>query len=484
MKILRRIMRHEWRVLWAERTAVLVIALFALAVAVGVIGGSRWVNFQNATINKLLAEERERTDALLEQARVVEAKFGAANQTTAENWDPRNPYYVGNTRGPRYAFLTPAPLAVTAVGQSDLYPYYFKVSLDLKQNFANTYELENPLKLLAGRFDLAFVLIWLYPLLILALSFNLLAREREDGTLALLLSQPVTLRTIIAGKTLVRALIAFVPVLLCATLGITLAGVNPLSAATLPRFLLWMAAVLVYGLFWFALAALVNARGQRGATNALILAGAWLGFVVLLPSALNALATTLYPVPSRVEYIQALREASESEAAERNKLMAAFYEDHPELSKDKVTRRDEFTLTKERLNQRMENLLQPLTVRFDAQLARQQQFINRFRFLSPALLMQEALTEIAGTGQARYRQFMVQADAYHQAWRASFYPRIARRELVSVNAFGQLPRFRFAEEDLAAVVQRLWLPGLGLIILALIVCLAATASYRRIQLIG
>ena len=152
------IVRHEWRLMKADRTALLITSLFAVVLGCGIFGGARWIKFQQSTILQLQNEESERYRALLVQAQEIESKFGAANQTNAENWDPRNPYYIGNTRGPRYAFLPPAPLAVTAIGQSDLYPYYFKVSTDLKQNFSNPYELENPLKLLVGRFDLAFVL--------------------------------------------------------------------------------------------------------------------------------------------------------------------------------------------------------------------------------------------------------------------------------------------------------------------------------------
>ncbi len=476
---LRLIIRHEWRLLKADRTALLMVALFALAVGCGIFGGARWVGFQQATINDLQREESERYNALLAQAQAVEAKFGAVNRTNAENWDPRNPYYIGNTKGQRYAALPPTPLAVTAIGQSDLLPYYFKVSTDLKQNFANAYELENPLKLLVGRFDLAFALIWLYPLLILALSFNLLASERENGTLALLLSQPVSLRTIVLGKTLVRALIVFVPVIVFAIIGLALAGVKLSDPAALSRFALWIVAVLLYGAFWFALAALVNARGKSAAANALIVAGAWLLLVLLLPSSINMVAATLYPVPSRVEYIQAMREASEGEVAARSQIMAAFYEDHPELAKGSFTRRDEFTLTKERLNQRTEEMLRPVAARFEQQLARQQRVINGFRFLTPALLMQETLYDVAGTGQARYRQFMTEVDEFHRAWKAFFNPRIARRELVSCEEFPQIPSYRFREEPLGGVASRVSLPLLSLATMTAIVGMAGVAAYKR-----
>jgi ABC-2 type transport system permease protein len=58
----------------------------------------------------------------------------------------------------------------------------------------------------------------------------------------------------------------------------------------------------------------------------------WLALVVLLPSLCNVLATTTYPVPSRVEMIQAVREASDAATAEGSKLLSKYYEDHPELA--------------------------------------------------------------------------------------------------------------------------------------------------------
>lgn len=481
--MLQRVMKHEWRLLTAERTAWVVVALFAVAIAAGVYNGARWVRFQKETINQLTQEERTRLDGILAQARNAELPTAANQPGAADQWDPRHPYYLGNTRGQRYAYLPPAALGVTAIGQSDLHPWYFKVSTDLKQNFANNYELENPLKLLAGRFDLAFVILYLYPLLILALSFNLLSGERERGTLALLLSQPVKLRDVVLGKAGVHLLIALLSVLIFATVGLLLAGVPLHTGAALAHFALWALAVIAYGAFWFGLALLVNARGQSSATNAMVLAAAWLLFVVLLPSAANALATTLYPTPSRVEYIQTLRAASDGEAGERSRLMAAFYEDHPELARgNSVSRREEFALTKEQLNQRTEAALRPLNLRFAAQLARQQSFVNRFRFLSPALLLQETLYDVAGAGQARHRHFMTTVDDFHRAWKDYFYPRIARRQLISSNEFAQLPRYEYREESTSAVWRRAAVPLLSALAVALLLIAFSLRAYRRPQL--
>src|SRR3546814_8041051 len=60
-------------------------------------------------------------------------------------------------------------------------------------------------KLLSGQFDLAFVLVYMFPLFIFAISFNMLSVERDQGTLRMLLSQPLKLPHLVLAKTLVRA---------------------------------------------------------------------------------------------------------------------------------------------------------------------------------------------------------------------------------------------------------------------------------------
>lgn len=51
---------------------------------------------------------------------------------------------------------------------------------------ASNAQLANPVKQLPGHLDLAFVVIYLLPLLCVGLCYNALAREKEVGTYALL----------------------------------------------------------------------------------------------------------------------------------------------------------------------------------------------------------------------------------------------------------------------------------------------------------
>ena len=178
--------------------------------------------FQGHAIDEAQREETERTKR--HETEIV--RITREKATVSAFADPRNPDAVGRTLGARYAVMPPTPLAALAVGQSDLLPYYFKVTTDAKETVLAAAELENPQRLLTGRFDLAFVLIYLYPLLILALTYNLLSAEKEQGTLVLALSQPVSLRTLLLGKVASRFVLFLATIVSLAAIALAVAQVD------------------------------------------------------------------------------------------------------------------------------------------------------------------------------------------------------------------------------------------------------------------
>lgn len=474
-----RILRHEWRTLSADATISIVAAVFAVAIGYGIWNGVRWTDFQTQALASAQDEEAARYARITAQI-VSLSEPGAKISPFA---DPRNPTSFGGRLGPRYAALPPAPLAPLSIGQSDLLPYYFKVSTDARENIVSATEIENPSRLLAGRFDLTFVLIYFYPLLILALSYGMLSAEKEQGTLAMALSQPVALRTLAAGKVVLRAGVVIGLVVIISAAAMFASGVDLAAPGALARLALWVAAVTAYGLFWFALAIWVAALGRNSTTNATILATAWLVLVVMTPSLFNLVATRLYPVPSRVEMVQATREASDEANKAGSQLLARYYEDHPELATgDPDQAMNDFNIVRVAVNDDVERRVRPLVDRYEAQVAAQQALVDRLQFLSPAILMQNALNDVAGTGTARHRHFMAQVDAFHAAWRGHFVPLIfAKQTIASLDA---VPRFRFDEEPTAAVAARVGLGLLGLSIPAVLLAAFGLGRMRRFPVVG
>jgi ABC-2 type transport system permease protein len=468
-----RVLRHEWRLLTSDGSLWLVIGIFAVAIAYGTFNGVRWVRFQQAAIAETAREERDRFEA--QDATISRVKAGELKLSPFA--DPRNPQTAGSRLGARYAVMPPTPLAALSIGQSDLLPYYFKVTSDSKENVTAGTELENPHRLLTGRFDLAFVLIYLYPLLVLAFSYNLLSAEKEQGTLSLALSQPVSLATLAVGKLTIRFALFLVTLAVLAGTAAAIAGIDITGDGALARASLWLVAVVTYGLVWFALAVLVASFGRPSSTNAMVLAALWLAFVVLVPSLLNMSATTWYPVPSRVEMVQAVREASDEANQQGAALLSRYYEDHPELAVGGAEQAmNDFNVIRVAVNADVEARVRPVLDRYEQQLAGQRRIVAGLRLLSPAILMQDALNDLAGTGVARHQHFLQQVGEFHERWRNHFVPLIFRK--AQVEDYATLPAFSFVDEPAASVLSRV-AASIALMLLPAVVLFAF--GLRRLQ---
>lgn len=476
------LMKYEWRNLSADRAPLAVAVVLGVAIAYGAFNGSQWVRFQSVAISEALSEERER----LGRIRAEIPKIESGEKTVTAFADPRLPQSFGRNMGTRYAVMPPAPLGSLAIGQSDLYPYYFRVSTNSKETFLNNDEIENPVHLLAGRFDLAFVFLYLYPLVILAFSYNIVSAEKESGTLALTLSQPVSLGRIVMSKVLLRAVFVLALAVTLSTLGVMIGGANLAAEGAMLRLLLWAGVAVAYGAFWFALAIAVNGLGRGSATNAMVLAGAWLLFVIVVPSVLNVAVKAAYPVPSRVELIQAIRVAGDESTREGSKLLARYLEDHPELAPPSSERGGppDFGTLLVAVNEATERRVQPVLAAFDSQLANQQHLVDRFRYLSPAIVAQAAFNDLAGSSAHRYKHFLGQVDEYHRQWRGFLVPRILKKEKLSSADLDNLPSFAFQEEATSAVTARVAVALAGLFLPVLLAGIPAIGALRRYPIAG
>jgi ABC-2 type transport system permease protein len=236
-------------------------------------------------------------------------------------------------------------------------------------------------------------------------------------------------------------------------------------AATWARLGLWLLAVVAYSAFWFGLAVLVSALGRSSPANAVLLASAWLGLVVVLPSLLGLAVAARYPVPSRTLLVHAMRVAANDADRRGAELLEKYFQDHPELTGGGKPDLGDFYTRYLSAEQDVEKRVAPVLERYDAALLAQQRMVSRLRLLSPAIAMQEALNDIAGTGLARHRRFLGQAWSFAEETKAFFMPRIFRREILSEADYDALPQFRFAEEPSGEVLRRV-LPGLAWILLA------------------
>jgi ABC-2 type transport system permease protein len=450
---------HEWRLLRADRMLRVVGALFAALLIAALVNGLTWTKFQSSTLAELRTADAARFAQYVDTLKSMAPDAPIAGPFAP---DPRNPMTIGS-RGGTLSALDPTPLSVLAVGQSDLLPYYLKVTTGGRQGVLKGDEIENPGNLLTGRFDLAFVIVVLFPLVILALSYNMLAGEREDGTLALVLSQPVQLRTLLLAKVGVRALVVLGVAFAIVGAGLVAAQVDLAASGVLTNVAWWFAIVAAYAAFWFGVALLVNAVVRGSAAAAVASVSVWLVLVVLAPVLVNLVAQSRHPTPSRVAFVSMVRSVTNEANAVADKLMSKYLVDHPELAGAGVDMGDFWTRSLT-VQDTIEKTLAPHYADFEAQLAQQQAVITGARVLTPALLMQTALEDLAGTGLPRWQAFRAQTLAFHAQWQEYFISRQIRKQKLSAAEVASVPVFRFEEETASAVTARtvtalVWLLG-------------------------
>jgi ABC-2 type transport system permease protein len=443
-----------------DRAMLVMVVLFTLLAGYATFAGDRWAQYRASAVQQVIAEADE-TMALRREAFV---------KLVAKGEKP-NFGLIYATALPFRAGLPNAPLAALSAGQAEGYASAAAIS-PFADPFAifdrYTTGLESPTVLTAGRFDLAFVIVMLLPLLLIAATYDFWSRDVENGSARIQLAQPVRpaalilTRAAMRGGTLLAAVTAIASLLLAST------GNDPVGIA-------WFAlVVLAYGAFWIALATLINLFVRTSTAAALACGTAWLALVVLLPAGLAALVDIAAPPPSVRAHANAVRtvglevRAAHAEAA-RAAATAESVRAYPASlwhSRREIGVRDA--------------RLAPLYRDHAAAWEQHRALASAVQIFSPAVLAQDALDRIAGTDATRALAFQQQARAFAGAVRQLAFDWMdADRLLTLADYDGGLPRFIFVEPPRGAAIAADL--AIMLLLSALLLALAALRLRRGAQ---
>ncbi|GGC12448.1 ABC transporter permease [Novosphingobium endophyticum] len=301
-----RIWMHELRLLLRARLALVALALLGTLSIAAVVAGSAEVDRQRDAI-AVIAEPQE-SDIAAIAAWVDKSKDAgsAAYYSFHPTWD------------------APSPLAFAAIGMRDVAPFILRVrALGLEAQIYDG-DIFNPELALPGRFDFAFLLVFLAPLFVIALFHDLVSGEREAGREPMLCALPGARRLWLR-----RVALRFAMLFLVLALPFTIAAIH--SGAGAGAILLILAAAAAYLLFWIALALLVGRLGWSSVANAATLASCWLVLTLVLPTLAHVTINRAIPVGQGTEIALAQREKVNSAwEIPREETMRRFYATHPE----------------------------------------------------------------------------------------------------------------------------------------------------------
>ena len=321
----------------------------------------------------------------------------------------------------KFAFIhSLSPLGGLSVGQSDLNPTVKQLTIKTFEAQRFDTDLVNPSSLHAGNLDLAFVILFLFPLLVIVLTFNLIAEETESGTWKLVAVQAKSTFGFVFSKLLVRMCLLYL-LLFLLLLVAKLALQIPLNEHFLTVILLSS----LYLLFWFVLSFFVICFKQSSGYNALILLSAWLVLLLLLPAGVNAYITGKYPIPEAMSTAIAQRDGYHVKwDTDKRETIEKFYQHYPQFESFGYPTEGFNWLWYYAMQQMGDDDSNAEQIALDEKIRLREQSSAMISSFVPNLHLQLTLNQLAGTSMRQHMDYLKEAEAYHEHLRLFFYPKV------------------------------------------------------------
>lgn len=427
--------RQDCKELWRSRRLPVTGVLLAILVGLACAAGASWVRFQERAVGDVASADQEIHSAYVRESAAYLEREGAVGRGAPQ--DPVSVYWKRT-----FAWLPPKPAAALAVGQGDLHAYYAAFHGVARQVLHYGEEIQNPLHILIGKLDMTFVVMFLLPLLVIALAYDIVASERDAGRFALLKAQGASVWRLSLARLALRyaAFVLFLASCVTAALEVFLPE-GALTNDTL-QFLTVSAA---YIACWFALAVLVNTTRASGPLCGLALIGVWALVVFLAPTLLHTATERRHPLPSRTQQVVAAAAFRADVHNSRSEHLARLLDERPDLrapgdparaghAPDWYPAFIAYQVALEREAERDE-------AGFARVLDAREQTANRWRWLSPAIVVQRATQRIAGTRTQDLLAFAADVDDFRSAWLEHTRGFIFRNEYLRPEDFEAMPRF-------------------------------------------
>ncbi|WP_017671349.1 DUF3526 domain-containing protein [Blastomonas sp. AAP53] len=408
------ILREMW-LLGRSRSAIWALLLLAVCASASVALGLASVARDRAVIDRMLAGQVAEEAAL---AAFVEDAGSGAYYGFQPTWDP------------------PSDLAFAALGSRDIAPAVLRVRALALEGQIYENESSNPELALPGRFDLAFVAVYVAPLVLIALLHDLWSGEREAGRYHALAALPRARRRLWTSRVAVRLAGVLVALLLPFGIGALMAGTAPLRA------LGFAGLITLVCLLWTAIVLVVARLGVRSAVNAASLAAVWFALTLVAPAGVNLAINAGVPVPDGAALARENREYVHAGwDRPRDRTMRDFlkvYPQHEAGSAIPPTFHWKWYFAFQHLGD--------LHVAEQSQayrdgIARRAEMGRIAGWVLPPAGLAQAMSAMAGTDVTAQLDYQMRIRAYHQRLREFYYDYLFSEKPFGPQELARVPRF-------------------------------------------
>lgn len=322
----------------------------------------------------------------------------------------------------------------------------------------------SPAAILLGTLDLAWLLALLVPLAAIALGFDVIARDREKGTLAMLLAPAPTRKHLFYARGAAIAVVLFAGTAPAALIGLSATALLLLGA---------------YALFLAAIVIAVSALSLRVGTSLATLIAGWLIACVAIPLGTGAIVRSAYPLPDPRGKLDGEQAAADVFQKPSSAAIDREAEKDPQLDPSKGTdgisiqNRYYMLLAKERLR-----VAKGARNEEDRALRSRAELAEIALWLSPSTIAAASLSALAATGPRERLDFVKDAELHRAKVESFTRDRVLANEKKFAGA-DEWPKFVRLDRSQATTAIA---ASILFVLLAVLIAGAAAAKFERIEL--
>jgi ABC-2 type transport system permease protein len=374
--------------------------LFVLAVFYSLYNG---FNLQNKQLNTLTIVEKESQESIGKTLKwFEEEKKGPEDRP----WiDITQPFWaLLNTS--TYTIKTPSSLLPLGIGQSEQYGFYKGIT-----NWSSTFdndmveELSNPERLVNGNIDFSFLLIFLLPILLIILTYNIHGLEKDLGLDKLVVIQSSSIKKWIFARLVFYSSILILTITLLILL---VAFFNNAFISQTVNVLQLIVLSIIYILIWSLIFFFVILKSKSSSAIAFKMISVWLLFCVIIPGMVHQLASIYYPVNYMTDYLDANRkEAYEVYDLSTGSLSKKLFKIYPDLKNTTIGK--DSIIDEEAVNEAVCAIINEMNKEAITKIEKNNDIKNNFisssYWFNPVVCFQNKWNEITETDYSSYKNF-------------------------------------------------------------------------------
>ena len=387
------VLLYEFNHFRKSSSKVVTYFIFVFASIYSLYSGFDLQNTQQNTIENISQENREKIAKFSNWFEKVTVKPDALDVLS----------YI-----PSYAIKNPSPLLALGIGQAEQYGYYKTIT-----TWSSTYdndmveEIANPERLVNGNIDFSFLVIFLLPVLLIILTYNIKGFEKDFNFEKLIriqfgsISKWVFMRFVFYVLLLTSTVLFFV-FFVAIVNNVLLSHFSEIS------FLLVLLIIYIFcfsGIFYFLV---INSSGSSEIAFKMI--SVWLLLCVIVPGSVHQLASIKYPVNYMTEYLDSNRkETYEVFDLPIDSLHARLVKIYPSLYSNQSTKDYEINQKNRRniIAAIISDMNKQAIAKIEQQNDSKNQFIRSTYWFNPISFMQNKWNKCTETDYYSYKEYRI-----------------------------------------------------------------------------